>query len=359
MSTPVTGADDVLRTWDERAEGMREPLIVLERLQALLDGAGLGSGPLVTQALGDGHSNVTYRIDRSDRQLVLRRPPRGPLPPSAHDVVREARILAALWSAGLTVPHPLLVCEDPSVIGAPFYLTDFITGHVLSLDLPSQWEGDSVTLIAEQTVDALVQLHAIDLEASGLASFGRPTGYLERQIRRFRGLLADGATRAIPELETVGDWLDANRPSSSHTTFVHGDFRLGNLMFSGQSQPHLTAIMDWEMATVGDPLADLGYLTATWAQEGDPDDLMLELSPVTRTAGFPLRDELVDAYARRSGRDTGSITWYQVLALWKAAIFLERSYRRFLDGTTDDQYFERLGHGVPLLAQRAWKLTEE
>jgi aminoglycoside phosphotransferase (APT) family kinase protein len=357
VSAPTVGRD-VVRSWKEVVDGERQPLIVLRSLEALLDRAGLGSGPVVAIPLGDGHSNVTYALDRPDQHLVLRRPPRGPLPASAHDVIREARILTALSTAGLAVPSPVLVCEDASVIGAPFYLTSFIDGYVLSTDLPTQWQDEaSAALIARQLIDGLVRLHAIDLEATGLSSFGRGSGYLERQIRRFRGLLAEGAARTIPELEALGDWLDANRPATSDTAFVHGDYRLGNLMFSRIQTPRLAAILDWEMATVGDPLADLGYLTATWAQEGDPSDAMLDLSVVSRRPGFPTRGELVAAYAQQSGRQTKFIVWYQVLALWKSAIFLEGSYRRFMSGSTEDPYFERLGTGVPRLAQRAWSLA--
>jgi aminoglycoside phosphotransferase (APT) family kinase protein len=356
--TASSAGSDVVRSWKEVGDGAREPLIVLRSLEALLDRAGLGSGPVVAIPLGDGHSNVTYAIDRSDQHLVLRRPPRGPLPASAHDVIREARILTVLSTAGLAVPAPILMCEDASVIGAPFYLTPFIDGYVLGADLPMQWQSEtSAALIARELVDGLVRLHAIDLEASGLSAFGRGSGYLERQVRRFRGLLAEGASRRIPELEELGDWLDANRPATSETAFVHGDYRLGNLMFSRLQSPRLAAILDWEMATVGDPLADLGYLTATWAQEGDPSDAMLDLSVVTRRPGFPTRGELVAAYAQQSGRQTRSIVWYQVLALWKSAIFLEGSYRRFTNGSTEDPYFERLGTGVPKLAQRAWSLA--
>jgi aminoglycoside phosphotransferase (APT) family kinase protein len=357
VSGPTAGRD-VVPSWNEVTDGERSPLIVLQSLEALLDRASLGSGPVVAVPFGDGHSNVTYRIDRDDLHLVLRRPPRGPLPASAHDVIREAQILTALSTAGLAVPSPVLICEDPSVIGAPFYLTPLIDGYVLGTDLPTQWQGETAAvLIARQLIDALVRLHAFDLEATGLSSFGRGSGYLDRQIRRFRDLLAQNSVRTLGELDALGGWLDANRPAASDTTFVHGDYRLGNLMFSRLGSPRLAAILDWEMATIGDPLADLGYLTATWAQDGDLDDPMLELSAVTRLPGFPSRDELAAAYAQQAGRDIESILWYQVLALWKSAIFLEGSYRRFMSGSTDDQYFERLGTGVPLLAQRAWDLA--
>ena len=165
------------------------------------------------------------------------------------------------------------------------------------------------------------------------------------------------ATREIPELTTVADWLAANRPDTSETTVVHGDYRLGNVMFADRTPPEIIALLDWEMATLGDPLADLGYLTATWAEEGDPRDPILDLSALTRTAGFPGRDRLAARYAEVTGRDVCALGWYQVLALWKASIFLENSYGRFVAGTTDDPFFASLEHGVPMLAGRALALT--
>ena len=345
---------DVLATENQLAEPGREPLLVLEPLAEFLEAAGLGNGPSEARLIGDGHSNVTYEISRRGQRLVLRCPPRGPLPPSAHDVLRECRLLAALATAGARVPPVLATCEDLSVIGAPFYITEFIEGEVLTTELPAAFaDSEATELIAHQLVDSLVDIHAIDVESAGLTWFGRSDGYLERQVRRFRGLLADNATRPLPELEQVAEWLDRNRPPASETTVVHGDYHLGNVIVSSQTPPRLAAILDWEMATIGDPLADLGYLTAMWAETDDPTDPMLELSPVTRLPGFPTRAQLTERYARRSGRDPARLVWYQTLAVWKAAIFLEGSYRRFLAGTTDDEYFARLGVGVPALARRA------
>ncbi|MDO8212607.1 phosphotransferase family protein [Conexibacter sp. CPCC 206217] len=359
--TPVAGAD-VVRTASEAARARREPLLVLEPLEALLDAASIGAGPLEATPIGDGHSNVTYLLRRGETRVVLRRPPRGPLPPSAHDVLREARLLARLRPAGVRVPEVLCTCEDADVIGAPFYVMAHIDGHVLSSAAPG---GDLLTrpadraAIGAELVDALAELHAVDLRASGLDGFGAPSGYLERQLRRFGGLLEATATRPLPLLEQVAAWLADNRPASPATTVVHGDYRLGNAMFALSGVPRLAAILDWELAALGDPLADLGYLTAMWAQPGDAPNPMLDLSALTREPGFPTREQLAARYAERTGRDTRDLRWYQVLAIWKSAIFLEGSYRRFLAGSTDDTYFARLGVGVPALAQAAWQRTRD
>lgn len=343
---------DVVRTAAEAA--VREPLLVLEPLEAFLDRAGLGAGPVTASPIGNGHSNVTYLLRRGDARWVLRRPPRGPLPPSAHDVVREARLLRALGPLGARVPEMLAVCDDKAVMGAPFYVMAFVDAHVVSEQLP---EGLDVLAarqgIANELVDALVELHAIDATHPSLAGFGRPDGYLARQLKRFSRLLEMTATRRLPDLERAAEWLRVNLPASQATTVVHGDYRLGNMMYASSAPPRLTAILDWELATLGDPLADLGYLTATWAAPDDPPNPMLDLSQVTRLRGFPDRDALARRYSDITGASLEELAWYQVLALWKSAIFLEGSYRRFLAGTTSDAYFARLAEGVPALGRAA------
>jgi aminoglycoside phosphotransferase (APT) family kinase protein len=205
-------------------------------------------------------------------------------------------------------------------------------------------------------VETLAAIHRADLGATGLDSFGRPSGYLERQLRRFSALLEENATRPLPRLERVRDWLQDNMPSSPATAFVHGDFRLGNLILGDDTE--ITAVLDWEMATTGDPLADLGYLTAMWAEAGDPETPMTALSTVTRGPGFPPRAELARRYADLSGHSLEALPWYEVLALWKAAIFLEGSYRRYREGRSDDSYFAGLDTGVPAMAAAALARAE-
>lgn len=356
----AAAAADVVRTGREASALEREPLIVLEPLRTFLDERGLGRGELEVEPIGDGHSNVTYLLRRGDDRVVLRRPPRGPLPPSAHDVLREARLLGALRPAGVRVPEVLAVCDDERLIGAPFYVMELVDGEVLGERLPAALAdaGDRAR-IGDEIVDALVEIHGVDVDAAGLAEFGRRGGYLERQVRRFADLLAGNATRALPELERVGEWLAAHVPRSAETTVVHGDYRLGNVLFARESPATLVAVLDWELAALGDPLADLGYLTAMWAVADDPDNPMLDLSAVTRLPGFADRDALAARYADASSRSLEALAWYQVLAIWKSAIFLEGSYRRYLAGSTDDAYFARLRDGVPALARLAERRARE
>jgi aminoglycoside phosphotransferase (APT) family kinase protein len=280
-------------------------------------------------------------------EWVLRRPPRPPLPPSAHDVLREAFLLRALEGTDVRVPKVLATCDDEALLGVPFYVMERIEGVVLSDTLP---EGMHPQRICDELIDALVEVHAVDWRAAGLEGFGKPTGYLERQVRRFTGLWEHNATRELPDVDAVTRWLAANVPESGPATIVHGDYRLGNVMYTGEE---LSAIFDWELATIGDPLADIGYLLATYAQPDDPPSIVASLTTVTRREGFPTREALVARYEERSGRAMTAVPWYTTLALWKSAIFLEGSYKRRLAGSTDDPFFDRLKDGVPAIAQRA------
>jgi aminoglycoside phosphotransferase (APT) family kinase protein len=224
---------------------------------------------------------------------------------------------------------------------------------VITTELPPALEGEGAR-IGRELVDALVEVHAVDWRACGLEGYGKPTGYLDRQLRRFGGLWEHNRTRELPVLDRVTDWLAEHKPDSREATIVHGDYRLGNTMFAPGAPARLVAIFDWELATIGDPLADLGYLVATWTQQGDPEGTLSLLSSVTRRPGFPTRDELIARYEERSGRPMSDVRWYATLALWKSAVFLEGSYKRRLAGTTEDPFFDRLRTGVPEIAERAW-----
>jgi aminoglycoside phosphotransferase (APT) family kinase protein len=351
---PVAVApDDIVATHEAGAANARPPLLVLEPLTAHLDAIGIGSGEIRASPVGDGHSNVTYLIERDGAELILRRPPRPPLPPSAHDVLREARLLHALEGSAARVPRVLASCEDEAVIGAPFYVMERVLGEVFSDELPADLDTPGERRrIGEQLIDALVEVHAVDWMQAGLEGFGKPTGYLERQLRRFLGLWEVNRTREIAAVERVAEWLARHRPASPPATIVHGDYRLGNTMFATSAPAELRAILDWEMATIGDPLADVGYMCTLWSEPGDPPS-PFELQIITRREGFPTRAELIARYEQRSGRSVGELRWYTVLALWKSAVFMEGNYRRAVSGRSDDPYLESFGDGVVGLAERA------
>jgi aminoglycoside phosphotransferase (APT) family kinase protein len=252
----------------------------------------------------------------------------------------------------------LAVGDDTDVIGAPFYVMEEVTGDVITDTMPEPLDSpEQRRLIADQLIEALVELHSVDWQAVGLEGFGKPTGYLERQLRRFNGLWEHNRTREIPEVEQVGAWLAQNMPESPPATIVHGDYRLGNTMFAHEAPARLVAIFDWEMATIGDPLADLGYMVMHWTQPGDPAS-KFNLHTVTRLDGFPSRDELIAAYERRSGRSMSALNWYVTLALWKAIVFMEGNYKRALAGSTDDPYLRTFGDGVIEIAKRALTVSE-
>src|SRR5438309_2111445 len=296
--------DDIVQTTADAQGNSRPPLLVIEPLRDFLDAHSLGSGEIEASPVGEGHSNVTYLIRRGDAELVLRRPPRPPLPPSAHDVLREARLLRALADTPARVPPVLAVGDDEQIIGAPFYVMELIEGDVIVASVPAALDTPPQRrLIAEELIDALVEIHAVDWRAAGLEGFGKPSGYLERQLRRFSGLWEHNKTREIPAVESVGKWLGENLPESGPATIVHGDFRLGNTIYSAEAPAHLAAVLDWEMATIGDPLADLGYLCMFWTDPDDPvEGLRGDLGNVTRAEGFPTRSELIARYEERSGR---------------------------------------------------------
>jgi aminoglycoside phosphotransferase (APT) family kinase protein len=351
--TVAPAPDDIVATHAEAERNDRVPLLVLEPLAAFLDEHGLGSGPLEAEPIGDGHSNVTYLVRRRGCEVVVRRPPRPPLPPSAHDVLREARLIGAIQGTAARVPEVLAVCDDEDVIGAPFYVMERLHGEVITKTVPAALDTpDERRRIGEGLVDALVEIHGVDWQAC-LEGFGKPTGYLERQVRRFTGLWEQGRTREVESVERVGKWLAENVPESGPATIVHGDYRLGNTMFAAEAPARLCAVFDWEMATIGDPLADIGYMCATWSEAGDPPVGQFELGRVTRAEGFPTRAELIARYEEHSGREVRELPWYTTLALWKSVVFMEGNYRRAVEGRTDDPYLKSFGEGVLELAARA------
>jgi aminoglycoside phosphotransferase (APT) family kinase protein len=350
---------DVVDTAEQAAGLEPPPLVVRAPLEEFLDEHGIGEGRLEAERIGEGHSNITFLVRRGGARVVLRRPPRPPLPPSAHDVLREARLLRALEDTPVRVPRVLAVGDDESVLGVPFYVMEEVRGSVLTSSIPAALDTPAERRrTAEELVDALTEVHAVDWQACGLEGYGKPTGYLERQLRRFNGLWEHNKTRELPVVEELGEWLRENMPDSPESTIVHGDYRLGNVMMADTAPAELVAIFDWELSTIGDPLADVGYMTVTWVEPGDPEDTMFaSAGAVTRREGFPSRDELVARYEELTGRSVSALNWYQALALWKAAVFMEGNYKRFQAGSTDDQYLALFDRGVPMLAEKAREIA--
>ena len=340
------------------AEGLAQPpLLVLDRVRTFLDAHGLGAGEVRARRIGEGGgSNFTFLLERGSERLVLRRPPRPPLPPTAHDVAREARLQLALREAGFTrLPTILAVCEDESVLGVDFYVMAYLEGHVVTETLPPGLEEEPARrALADDLVDTLVEIHAADVTTPGLAAFARPGSYNERQVRRFAQLWEINRTREVPHVEEVGARLAATLPEPLAPAVVHGDFRLGNTMVAPGDPSRIVAVFDWEMGAIGDPRADVGYLLATYSEPGGPPN-PLGTSPVTASPGFPSRAELVERYVARSGRDVEPLAWFEALALWKAAVFCEAIYGRYVRGElgAEDERAARFEEGVPYLAEAA------
>ena len=339
------------------AEGLtKPPLLVLDRVRSFLDAHGLGSGDLRARRIGEGGgSNFTFLLECEVGRFVLRRPPRPPLPPSAHDMEREARLQLALREAGFARLPTIVAVGDESVLGVSFYVMEYLEGHVLTDELPRELESeDGRRRLAEDLVDTLVEIHAADVSTPGLQAFARPGSYNERQVRRFTQLWDVNKTRDLPLVDEVCDRLARAVPEPLPSTVVHGDFRLGNTMVAGDDPTRILAVLDWEMGAIGDPRADVGYLLATYSEPGGPPN-PLGTSPVTALPGFPSRRDLVERYVERCGRNVEPLAWFEALALWKAAVFCEAIYGRFVRGElgAEDERAARFEQGVPYLAESA------
>ena len=347
---------DIVTTAEEARGLAKPPLLVLDRLAAFLDAYGLGAGPITARRIGDGGgSNFTFLLERGADRLVLRRPPRPPLPPSAHDLVREANLQLALRPHGIRLPRILAVCDDETVLGTPFYVMAELDGHVVTVTLPPGLDTPAARhRLGLDLADTLAEIHAADTTDPALAAFARPGGYLERQVRRFAQLWEHNKTRDIPAVDEVARLLASSLPEPIPPTVVHGDFRLGNMMLSASDPTRIEAVLDWEMGAIGDPRADVGYLVATYTEPGGAVS-PLGTSPVTAAEGFPSRSELIERYVERTGRSVEPVGWFEALALWKAAVFCEAIYGRFTRGElgAEDTRAALFEQGVPRLAETA------
>ncbi|XVV34294.1 phosphotransferase family protein [Streptomyces sp. CA-100214] len=326
------------------------PGLDLDRLRELLDRErpGLVTGPLSGRLIEGGRSNLTYAVTDGTARWVVRRPPLGHVLATAHDMKREHRVISALHPTDVPVPRPLLLCEDEDVVGAPFYVMEFVEGT------PYRTADQLAPLGPERTraavlnlVDTLVELHAVDPAEVGLGDFGRPEGFLDRQLRRWAKQLDASRNRDLAGIDELHATLGRELPRSPAPTVVHGDYRLDNVLIGGEND-EINAILDWEMSTLGDPLTDLGLLVMYSSPLGMPD------SPVSTTAqapGHPAPAELVQRYADRSGRDVGAVAWYTAFAWFKLAVILEGIHYRYTLGRTVGPGFDRIGDLVPVFIE--------
>lgn len=334
----------------------------LAKLAAWMDQQGLGKGPITgDEMLGGGTQNILLKFERAGRQYVLRRPPPHLRANSNETMRREARVLAAL--AGSDVPHPALIaaCPDEDILGVAFYLMEPVEGFNPTTGLPGFHAGDPQVRhrMGLSMVEAIAALGRVDYKAVGLEGLGKPEGYLERQVPRWKAHLETynefpgwPGPASIPGIDEVADWLDAHRPATFTPGIIHGDFHLSNVMFPWQSA-ELAAIIDWELTTIGDPLLDLGWLMATWP---DDEDRAAGVVSVTPFEGFPDIGELVNHYARFTHRDMSSIAWYGVLACYKLGIILEGTHARACEGLAPVETGDRLHASTVNLFKRALRM---
>ena len=319
-------------------------------------------GPLHTERHLEGHSNETLFVTWGNREFVLRRPPLGETEETAHDVLREYRVMTALQDTDVPVPPTVAACDDETVIGAEFFLTERLEGDVIRDEEPSRFrEPEARKRIGDELLDTLAAIHDTDYEAVGLDDFGQPDGYLKRQVGGWRKQLEQWLLpeteqhRELPHVREVGAWLAENVPREADHTLVQGDFKLDNVMFGPEASPELIGVFDWEMSTLGDPLADLGWLLRFWRDVDDPDfGIPDELAPpVTTRTGYPTRRELVDGYEYRTGRAFVNPRFYRTLAEYKITVACEAMYLRYVTGASDDPMYPLLEDAVPAMAERA------
>lgn len=309
------------------------------KLQKFLTDRGIVAGPITTKAIGDGHSNLTFLVSDGTNSVVVRRPPPPPIPPGAHDMLREATLLSGLHTSAVPVPTVLATAEAGDVLDVPFYVMSFARGPIVTTRTPEPLDTPEQRLsVADSLVDTLADLHDVDWRAAGLDRLGRPEGFNARHLQRMRRLVADENGAVPTEFEDVDRWLQANIPTESDATLIHCDFRIGNVILAPDAPGRVAAVLDWELATIGDPLLDVGYFLAAIPEPGEPVNPTAELSAAMLEDGYPTRAELAARYSERTGRDLVGLDWYTTFALWKLAVLYEYSRQRVLDGIGDPYY---------------------
>ncbi|HZS16075.1 MAG TPA: phosphotransferase family protein [Candidatus Dormibacteraeota bacterium] len=320
-------------------------------------------GPLRGAVIAGGRSNLTYVIADDDRDWVLRRPPLAHVLPTAHDMNREHRVISALGPTDIPVPRTIGLCTDHSVLGVDFYVMERVHGHVIRDRLPAEYPDTAETrrTLSRVLMQTLARLHSVDPASVGLDTFGKPAGYLARQVARWWMQWEASKTNELPSMEELKHRLEAGMPEQGPPGIVHGDYRLDNVIFAPDDPSRICAILDWEMCTQGDPLADLGLLMVYWSDRGDPAELIagMALSPITQQEGFLTREELIAEYASTSARDLSKLAWYTCLGYYKLAIVAEGIHARYLMGQTVGEGFEVMGPRVPLLVDMALQLGAE
>lgn len=311
-----------------------------------------------------GHSNLTYSVRYGNREFVLRRPPMGPVAPTAHDMPREYKLLSVINPHYPLAPRPVILCEDISIIGVPFYLMERRRGLIVRFKVPKEI-GENLALrqrLSENVVDTLVMLHAVDIQSSGIIQIGKPAGFVTRQVRGWADRWQRSKTGELPEMDRVIDWLMDRVPAENNVdaTIVHNDFKLDNIMLDAGDLTRVVAVLDWEMCTVGDPLVDVGLFLSYWTMKGTEGeaDMNSSLRAVTNGPGWMTREQIIERYEAGTGRDLSRIVFYETFARFKVAVVIQQIYFRYRRGQTQDERFRNFDALVRQLTREALQLAE-
>ena len=316
-------------------------------------------GPFELAQFGGGHANLTYLIRCGENEYVLRRPPLGPVAPSAHDMGREHRVLKDLWKAYPLAPRSYVFCDDETIIGAPFHILERRHGIAIRTELPEDydWTPELNRRVGEMAVQVLAELHRADPAEAGLADIGRPDGFVERQLSGWSKRWQAAKQDDMPGMDAIIAWLEKGLPASDRVSLLHNDYKLDNLLVAADDPARAVAVLDWDMCTRGDPLMDLGYTLAFWGEAGDDPRWILGASMPTWNPGFPTREEAVELYARATGFDCGHADWYHVFGIFKITVILQQIYIRFLRGQTQDERFAIFGDRIAALIDKGRTLA--
>jgi aminoglycoside phosphotransferase (APT) family kinase protein len=332
-----------------------------EKLARYLKGRLLGATqPPLLRQFGGGAANLTYLLDYGVHQYVLRRPPLGPVAKSAHDMAREYKVLSVQYQAFPYAPRAYLYCDDPSIIGADFFVMERCRGLVVRRSMPPAFAAmaDAPGRMSAALVDALAEFHAVDYQAIGLSDLGQPEGFITRQIEGWYKRWQAAKTEQVADMESIYRWLQAHQPTASDYSLVHNDYKLDNVMFDSSDPGKIIAIFDWDMCTLGDPLNDLGALLSYWTESSDPPYFQ-GMAMMPTGLGFMTRHELVERYALKSGRSVHDIHFYHALGLFRLTVIIAQIYIRYRRGQTQDQRFEAFEKMIPLMARAALEIAEK
>ncbi|MCH8239466.1 MAG: phosphotransferase family protein [Proteobacteria bacterium] len=338
---------------DERFDAARLEPWLRERLPGT-------QGPLQLAQFGGGHANLTYLISFGATEYVLRRPPLGPVAPSSHDMSREHRVLKDLWQVFPLAPRSYVMCEDESIIGAPFHVMERRHGIAIRTKLPAgyDWTPELNARVGNMAIDVLSKLHCVDPADAGLGGLGRPEGFVKRQLSGWSKRWEAAKHEDSPAMGAIISWLERGLRRDDTVTLLHNDYKLDNLLVDAVDPARAAAVLDWDMCTRGDPLMDLGYALTFWGEAGDDQSWIDAASMPTWNPGFPTREDVIERYARATGFDCGHVHWYHVFGVFKIAVVLQQIYIRFLRGQTRDERFSVFGERVAALIDKGKALAK-